>query len=160
MEPQATSARLVIRPAVTADADVLTELARRSKAHWGYSEEFMRACEDELTYRPEQIERDDASFVVGEVDGVVIGFYALSRVGQEYELDALFIEPGRMRQGLGLALLEHARGTVRLLGGDSLVVQGDPHAEGFYLAAGASRIGTRESASVPHRYLPLFRISV
>ena len=161
MEQHAARAGLVIRPAAPSDADVLTALARRSKAHWGYSDEFMRACEDELTYRPDQIERGNVSFVVGEVDGVVVGFYALRpESAGEYELEALFIEPGLIGQGLGRALLEHGKATVASLGGDSLVVQGDPYAEGFYLAMGGERIGTRQSASIPNRHLPLFRIAL
>jgi hypothetical protein len=42
----------VVRRALPSEATVLTALARRSKAHWGYSEEFMRSCENELTYLP------------------------------------------------------------------------------------------------------------
>jgi len=34
---------------------LLSNLAFRSKAHWGYSDEFMAACRDELTYSSEKI---------------------------------------------------------------------------------------------------------
>ena len=150
-----------IRRAVPSEAAALTELAQRSKAYWGYSEEFMRSCKEELTYLPEQIENGDATFFVGEANDTVGGFYAIRRTSPlEYELEALFVEPGLIGQGLGRALLEHGKSTVRSLGAECLVIQGDPHAEGFYRAAGGERIGMRESASIPNRYLPVFRISV
>jgi GNAT superfamily N-acetyltransferase len=121
----------------------------------------MRSCENELTYLPEQIEGGDVTFVVAEADGAVGGFYALRRISPlEYELEALFVEPELIGQGLGRALLEHGKSTVGSLGGRCLVIQGDPHAEGFYRAVGAEQIGTRESASIPKRCLPLFKISV
>ena len=139
----------------------MTELARRSKAYWGYSAEFMRSCEQELTYLPEQIESGDPSFFVGESNASVAGFYAIKRTSLlEYELEALFVEPELIGHGFGRELVEHAKSTVRSMGGECLLIQGDPHAEGFYRAVGGEQIGTRESASIPHRYLPLFRISV
>lgn len=151
----------VTRQAMPSEAAALTALARRSKTYWGYSEEFMRACEEELTYSPQEIENEEFTFVVGEADGVVGGFYALRRISSsDYELEALFVEPRLIGQGLGRTLVEHGKRTVRSLGGAALIIQGDPHAEDFYRAAGGQRIGTRESGSIPDRDLPLFRIWV
>jgi GNAT superfamily N-acetyltransferase len=148
-----------IRGAVPSEAAALTELARRSKAYWGYSAKFMRSCEEELTYLPGQIDNGDVSFFVGEADGRVGGFYGIRQTSPlEYELEALFVEPRLIGQGLGRALVDHAKGTVRSMGGECLLIQGDPHAEGFYRAVGGERVGMRESTSIPRRYLPLFRI--
>jgi GNAT superfamily N-acetyltransferase len=150
-----------IRRAVPSEAPALTALARRSKAYWGYSKEFMRSFEEELTYSGDQVGGSDLTFFVGEANGAMGGFYALSRVlPLEYELEALFVEPELIGQGLGRALLEHATCTVRSLGGESLIVQADPHTEDFYRAGGGERIGTRESGSIPNRFLPLFRIKI
>jgi hypothetical protein len=40
-----------IRKARPDEAGELTELALRSKAHWGYDEAFMASCREELTVR-------------------------------------------------------------------------------------------------------------
>ncbi len=150
-----------IRGAVPSEAAVLSELARRSKAYWGYSAEFMRSCREELTYLPEQIDNGDVSFFVGEANGVVGGFYGIRRTSPvEYELEALFVEPRLIGQGFGRALVDHAKSTVRSMGGECLLIQGDPHAEGFYRAVGGEQVGTRESASISRRFLPLFKIPV
>ncbi len=59
---------------------MLSDLAMRSKAHWGYSQEFMKSCEDELTFAPDQIGNDRFDFVVVEKDGKILGFYVLKRL--------------------------------------------------------------------------------
>jgi hypothetical protein len=41
-----------------------------------------------------------------------------------------------------------------------LIVQSDPHAEGFYRAMGAMRIGTQASTVIPGLALPLLGLSL
>ena len=40
----------IVRDAHATDGEVLSVLAMRSKAHWGYPDEFLAACREELTY--------------------------------------------------------------------------------------------------------------
>jgi hypothetical protein len=65
-----------------------------------------------------------------------------------------------MRRGVGRRLIRDAIDVVAAMSGESLLIQGDPNAEAFYLAAGAKRIGDRESGSIAGRLLPLFEIEV
>jgi GNAT superfamily N-acetyltransferase len=150
-----------LRRADPSEAALLGALAQRSKAHWGYSPEFMAACRAELSYTPDDLGCDTSSFMVAVVEGQIVGFYALERVRVEaFELAALFVEPQHIGRGIGRALIEHAKQAVAQAGVRLLVIQGDPHAERFYLAAGAVPAGQRESASIPGRMLPLFLIEV
>lgn len=145
-----------LRPATDSDAACLTELAMRSKAHWGYTPEFMAACRDELTVVPDAIESPDSHYVVAEDDGVVTGYYMMQRVSaSRYELEALFVEPGRIGDGIGGRLLKDALDVVSACGGGRLMVQSDPNAVAFYLAAGGRPCGTRESGSLKGRALPM-----
>jgi GNAT superfamily N-acetyltransferase len=133
----------------------------RSKAYWGYTEEFMLACRDELSHSPEQIEAPDFLFKVAEVAGAVAAFYALARISSpDVELEALFVEPDHIARGIGRALIEDAKKTAASLGAKRLVIQGDPHAERFYRAAGGTVTGERESSSIPGRFLPVFTIEL
>jgi GNAT superfamily N-acetyltransferase len=148
-----------IRPAAPAEGAVLSGLAMRSKAHWGYPAELMEACRAELTYSPEQIGRSEIPFAVAESQGAVIGFYALERRSEsECELEALFVERGWIGRGIGRALLDHAKRVAAERGGTSLIIQGDPNADAFYRAAGGLPTGTRESGSIPGRVLPTYAI--
>ena len=150
---------VVIRAAGEREALVLGELAFRSKAYWGYSPEFMAACRAELTVAEHDIAAPDSVFRLAECDGDIAGYYALVRLSPyEYELEALFVEPHWIGRGIGRELVEHAKASARGLGADSLLIQGDPHAASFYLAAGAVQGGERESESIPGRMLPEFRI--
>ena len=150
-------AKLSMRRATPQDAVTLSELAMRSKAHWGYSAAFMEACRAELAVTPRQI--TDASFTVELVRSgqETIGYFAMERlVATDFELAALFVEPAWIGCGAGRRLMQRALEAMTEQGGTRLLVQGDPHVERFYLAAGCKRIGERESGSIPGRMLPLF----
>jgi len=151
--------RLIIRPAFPGEADLLSALALRSKAYWGYSPEFMDACREELSYSPGQIKNPEFAFMVADLAGVLIGFYALKRLSAvDFELEALFVEPVYIGQGVGRALMDHAKWAAGDLGGKMLIIQSDPHAEKFYRAAGGRPAGQRESGSIPGRHVPLLTI--
>lgn len=148
-----------VRPATAEEAGELSRIAFDSKAYWGYSDEFMNACRDELTYDKLMIESSGFEFRAFEDDDRLLGFYALTqqRVGL-FELEALFVRPDCIGKGVGRHLIEHAKDLARSMGGMQLLIQGDPHAEAFYVAAGGAKIGERESGSIPGRMLPEFQI--
>jgi GNAT superfamily N-acetyltransferase len=155
-ERQAPDVEPAIRRARPAEADALSELALRSKSHWGYDADFLAACRDDLTLSPEDI----SSSTVYVFDGATApsGFYRLVRKDDGVaELDALFVEPAAMGQGVGSRLWWHAVSTAAKLGCSELVWQSDPQAEGFYLTMGAQRAGASESTVIPGRMLPLMR---
>ena len=133
----------------------------RSKAHWGYSNEFMNSCRDELTYGANEIADGGVEFAVADVNGKIAGFYALRRLSPaEFDLEALFVDPGNIGEGYGALLLNHALSVVQKKGGEQLQIQSDPNAEEFYAAAGARQLGIRESGSIPGRYLSLLVIDI
>lgn len=150
-----------IRKASPGEAALLSALALRSKAHWGYSRDFLKSCVGELTYLPGQIGSDTFDFIVIENEVTIMGFYAIKRVSKtEYELEALFVDPKFIGTGCGRRLIQHALKNAATKGGERLVIQGDPNAAQFYLAAGGQQIGSRESGSIPGRVLPLYEIPV
>ncbi|MEO1298031.1 MAG: GNAT family N-acetyltransferase [Cyanobacteria bacterium J06636_16] len=150
-----------LREAKPEDAPVLSKLAMHSKAYWGYSDEFMEACREELTTTPEKIRDSAFHFVVAEISQKIVGFYGVERLSlQQFELEALFVDPLHIGSGIGRALMTHAKHYIAAYCGNTLLIQGDPNAEGFYRAVGAQYIGDRESASIPGRLLPVFSISI
>lgn len=152
---------VLIRDVKIHEASVLSNLALRSKAYWGYSAKFMAACENELLVTENKLASDKFQYMVAERKGKVIGYYALEKMSEpEFELDALFVEPDCIGSGIGRALLSHAKKAAANLGGVNLTIQGDPNAQKFYIAAGGVLTGERESASIPGRFLPTFIISL
>ncbi len=138
------------------DATVLTDIAFRSKAHWGYSSEFMEACRHELVVTCQDCE----SGLIGVVreDGKLAGFYQLAGTPPKGKLDDLFVDPAHIGKGLGGTLFRAALEHARRLGFTILSIHSDPHAEAFYLHMGATKIGELPSGSIPGRTLPLLEI--
>jgi len=152
---------IAIREAVPNEAAYLSALALRSKAHWGYSQDFIQSCEQELTYHPSQIQDDKFHFAIAHRGSEIAGFYALEMLSaRRFELVALFVEPKHIGKGIGRELIQHALNVVAVQSGETVLIQGDPNAEKFYLAAGAKQIGTRESGSIAGRFLPMFEIEI
>ncbi|MDI5966037.1 GNAT family N-acetyltransferase [Streptantibioticus silvisoli] len=148
-----------IRAARPAEAAVLSALALRSKAHWGYDEAFMAACRAELTFGPERLSAGRA-LVAQAPDGQPAGYAALDGEPPAGELGALFVDPPFIGQGVGRLLYDRMIATARRAGFTTLTIDADPNAEGFYRAMGAVRIGATASGSIPGRELPLLEVTL
>lgn len=152
---------IVIRKACPTEAPLLSELAFRSKSYWGYSPGFMESCRSELTVKPSQIGSGNHDCRVAVSGTMILGFYIVERLFDgAYEMEALFVEPEYIGTGVGRALIVHAIEALSDRGASRLIIQGDPNASRFYIAAGAKEVGTRESQSIPARQLPLFEIAI
>lgn len=148
---------LIIRAARAEEAEVLSALALRSKASWGYSQSLMRLFEAELTLSTRELEQ----VRVIDVGGRPGGFYSLVPVSKlRAELGHLFVEPTLQRRGLGRVLIDDALVRAAALGFRVLEIQGDPNAAQFYARVGATCVGQRESESVAGRMLPIFELIV
>ncbi|MFI5613623.1 GNAT family N-acetyltransferase [Amycolatopsis sp. NPDC051903] len=148
--------QLRLRAAEPDEAAAITELARRSKAYWGYSREFLDRVRDELTVHAHQIR---AGTVVVAADGAtLLGYYRLDGAPPDGELADLFVEPGAIGTGLGRRLWDDAVAQARQRGFRSLELEADPNAEAFYRHVGARKTGERQVAS--GRTLPVLRIDV
>jgi GNAT superfamily N-acetyltransferase len=150
-----------IRLARVEEAPALSELCVRSKATWGYDEAFMALARAVLQVSPEQIAAGDV-WVATAADGKVAGMVALgpSEQPNTLDLDKLFVEPQRIRNGVGRALMAHAIDEAQRRGTKRLTVLADPNAAGFYERNGARRIGEAPSDAIPGRSLPLYEIKI
>jgi len=150
-----------IRLARTDEASALTELCVRSKASWGYDEAFMALVRVVLVVIPEQIAAGDV-WVGTAADGSVTGMVALGPSSEldTIDLDKLFVEPRRIRTGVGRALLAYAIGEARRRGGKRLTILADPYAAGFYERNGARLIGQAPSDAIPGRSVPLYQVEL
>ncbi|MEI7031471.1 GNAT family N-acetyltransferase [Streptomyces pratensis] len=147
-----------IRAGEAAEAAALTELALRSKGHWGYDAEFLAACREELTLGPADVGPRRTS--VAEEDGRALGFTTLDGEPPRGALGMMFVEPDAIGRGVGRLLFTRTMDEARRLGFTSLTIDADPNAEPFYRAMGAVRIGTTPSGSVPGRELPLLAVAL
>ncbi len=128
----------------------------RSKAMWGYDDQFMALCLEELTVRPAFIEAGEVW--VAEADGTIVGMLGLipEIIDEDrlVELHMIFVEPGLSRSGIGRALWRHAEERAGALGGKGLALDADPNAVPFYERMGMRIVGEEPSGSIPGRMLP------
>ena len=150
-----------IRTARVEEAPALLELCIRSKAVWGYDEAFMALVRTALKGMQEQVAAGNV-WVAASADGGVAGMVALgpSEEPNTLDLDKLFVEPHRIRTGVGRALIAHAIGEARRRGANRLTILSDPYAAGFYERNGARLIGEAPSDAIPGRSLPLYEIGL
>jgi GNAT superfamily N-acetyltransferase len=132
------SSGVEIRRAVPEDAEALSRIAFAAKAYWGYPERWMERWREGLTISPEFVEWHEVYVAI--VDGEPAGFYALVGEGPRMELEHLWVLPERMGAGSGRALFEDALERAAALGAETLGIEADPNAEGFYRRMGASRV--------------------
>lgn len=128
-----------IRPAMEAEAPILSSISMRAKAHWGYSAETLERWRAELAVSPTHV-RERPTFVA-VVDAEMAGFYSIRPSPLAWELDNLWVLPEFMQHGLGRALLSHALATAAGAGATEVTIDADPNAESFYLECGAVRRG-------------------
>ncbi len=150
-----------IRPSRPGEAARISEIAMLSKAMHGYSPDFMERCRAELTYSEHDLSSDGMSFLVADFDRVVIGFGALM-LGEkpECELEALFIHPDYVRNGLGEKLFTALSRIAIQRAYTIMYIQSDPGAAAFYERVGASYVRQSPSGSIPGRTLPVYRMEL
>ncbi len=149
----------LLRPAEAQECGVLTALALRSKAYWGYESAFLQACRADLTVRPEDVAAGRVMVLVEE--DTVLGLYALTQGErpQEAGVPLFFVEPAAIGQGLGRAMWLNLVAKAQAAGYRRLKIESDPLALGFFRAMGATLAGKIRSpiktTSGAERFLPL-----
>lgn len=119
----------------------------------------MTACRAELTITPERI-ATQPTYVLEEQDRIY-GFYMLDRDRAPLvELDFLFVAPEAIGRGYGRQLVDHVVATALRFGDETLLIQSDPNAEGFYQACGATLVNYTPSASIGGRMLPTLTLAL
>ena len=151
---------IAIRPARPEEAADLSALCMRSKAHWGYEEDFLRRCVADLTITPERIARGRV-LVAEDENGGLLGMAAAEPLADGmFDLALLYVEPKAIRQRVGEQLFAAIAAHAAREGAKRLRIEADPFAAGFYEKLGARRIGDVESATLAGRMLPLFEFAI
>jgi N-acetylglutamate synthase-like GNAT family acetyltransferase len=149
---------LKIRSAKPDEHEILSALALRSKAHWGYSEKFIETCVDELTITAARVETVD--FLVAEEAGEICGMAGIAPCDGGWEVCNMFVEPERIGTGVGGILISALLQRAHELGIRELQIDADPNARPFYERMGAVFVQMTPSGSVPGREIPQLRLTL
>lgn len=132
---------------------MLTALATRSKAVWGYDAAFMDAAAPDLLVTAEMIASGDVR--VATRGDTILGFVTLAFDGEAAEITQLFVDPDCLGQGAGRRLVDDAFLRAARQGATRITVESDLNAAPFYQAAGMVQTGVAASIVDPRRKLPV-----
>lgn len=148
-----------IRRVMAEEAEVLSQIAQSAKAHWGYPKRWMEIWTPFLTFSPQYFVEHEGWTAV--LDNKPIGFYTLQEKYGHAWIEDLWVLPEFIGRGVGRQLFLDASSRARQMGYNTLRLEADPNAVGFYEKMGMHKIGERYSeVDGQPRVLPIMEISL
>lgn len=147
-----------IRNAEASEYAVLTDIAFRSEAYWGYDSDYMDKFKSVYSVNKEFITSNPTAVI--EEDGNIVGFYGLINESKGVSLEYFFIEPWYIGKGYGRLLWSHLISTCRNLGIKEFNIITSPQAKEFYVKMGAIPCGEIESLLRKGRIIPRLIYSI
>ena len=139
---------LSFRPAAPREQRALEALQRKASLIWEEQRAALLANPDAIELPLKQIFEGRVN--VAERDGIVVGFSVLTRRDDgDAELDGLFVDPSRWREGIGSQLVREAERRAVEERATFLHVIANPRAEAFYTACGFAFVGVMETRFGP-----------
>jgi GNAT superfamily N-acetyltransferase len=136
----------------------LTDITKKSKAYWGYSDEQMEMWSDSLTITKSYIEANYVYKIL--IDHLTVGYYSYIILNEnEVKLDNLFVLPDYIGNGFGKLLMNDFINRVKSRKANKIVLDSEPNAEKFYENFGFIKVGQMETA-ITGRYLPIMELKV
>jgi GNAT superfamily N-acetyltransferase len=143
---------LNIRRAQVCESEILTNIAIRSEAYWGYDLNFMEKFK--FIYKvTEEFINNNPTFVIEEGENI-IGFYGVTSSDKETSLEYLYVEPQKIGKGYGKLLWNHMVDVCSKRGMNEIVLVTSPQAKEFYIKMGAIPSGEVDSLVIKDRKVP------
>jgi len=145
----------IIRLGIPADLPAASDVYRSASLSNGGDRDNLLAHPEYLVLGPEGLA--EGRTYVAEEQGSLVGFATWIEVGGVFELEDLFVDPGWRRRGIAAALVNRIAQVLRARGVQRLEVTANPHAMGFYRAAGFVDCGVADTVfgAAPRMMLPV-----
>lgn len=145
-----------IRKANIDDHIILTEITKKSKAYWGYSDEQMNDWSDVLTIKEEYIQNNEVYKLLN--NNSTVAYYSYLIINENtVKLDNLFVLPDEMGKGYGKLLMNDFILKIKKGQAKRIILDADPNAQQFYESFGFTKIGKIET-SIKNRFLPVMEL--
>lgn len=141
-----------IRNAIANEYKILTDIAIKSEAYWGYDSDYMDKFKSIYKVSEEFINNNPT--VIIEEDENIIGFYGVLIEKNETSLEYFFIEPKYIGLGYGKILWSYLVKDCKNLGIKEFSIVTSPQAKEFYVKMGAIPYGEIESLLKKGRIIP------
>lgn len=142
----------------THDYRVLTDITKKSKAYWGYSDEQMRKWSDLLTITEEYIQNNEVYKLI--INQSIVAYYSYFEIEKNsVRLDNLFVSPENIGKGYGKLLMNDFILKIKKSEAQRIILDADPNAQKFYESFGFVKIGEIET-SIKDRFLPIMELKL
>ncbi|MDA3898249.1 MAG: GNAT family N-acetyltransferase [Desulfobacteraceae bacterium] len=143
--------------ALPSEADVLQEIARKSKMYWGYDDEYMKKWKHDQLLTPSFISHNPVFALKDGED--IVGFFAFDLNFNPIDLKHFWIDPKFTRAGVGKALFSHVFEFLVSIEFTEFQVTVEPNATGFYTKMGGKVIGEISRPELEQTY-PVMLIQI
>lgn len=142
----------------THDYRVLTDITKKSKAYWGYSDEQMKKWSDLLTITEEYIQNNEVYNLI--INQSIVAYYSYFEIEKDsVRLDNLFVSPENIGKGYGKLLMNDFILKIKKSEAQRIILDADPNAQKFYESFGFVKIGEIET-SIKDRFLPIMELKL
>jgi ribosomal protein S18 acetylase RimI-like enzyme len=149
---------MIIKKAIPNDHKILTEITKKSKAYWGYSDKQIEIWSEFLTVTKEYIETKSVYNLI--IEDEIIGYYSFFHESENtIKLDNLFVLPEFIGKGFGKILMNDFISRLKFNDVKKIVLNSEPNAEEFYKKFGFVKVGQIET-SIKDRFLPVMELGI
>ncbi len=141
-----------LRSARADEYDILTDIATKSEAYWGYDSDYMNKFRSIYNVSEEFINNNPT--IIIEKDDDIVGFYGVINDSSEVSLEYFFIEPKYIGNGYGKLLWNYLIRDCKNIGIKEFSIITSPQAKEFYIKMGAIPCGEVESILKKGRIIP------
>jgi len=140
------------------DDKILTEITKRSKAYWGYSDKQMDEWSDLLNITSEYIQSNEVYKLV--INQSSVAYYSYFEIeNNSVRLDNLFVSPENIGKGYGKLLMNDFILKIKNSKTKRIILDADPNAQKFYESFGFVKAGQIET-SIKDRFLPIMELKI
>ena len=149
---------MTILKANTDDHEILTDITKKSKVYWGYTQEQMDGWAALLTITKSYIEANHVFKLV--INNNTLADYSYSYADNNtVKLDNLFVLPPYIGSGFGKLLMHDFIENIKKTEAKKIVLDSEPNAQAFYEKFGFIKTGQIKT-SIKDRYLPIMELTI
>lgn len=148
---------MIFEKAIPADIESLTELAVRSKRHWGYSKEAMELWNINLTMTEEFL--NTHTVIKATLEDDIVGFFALEEIQATTRIAQYWVDTPFMRKGYGSAMFKYLKDFLKSNHVEKATIVLDPNGLAFFENKGAKVLNKIEH-KVKNKFLLIVEIPI
>lgn len=148
---------MIFEKATAADIESLTELAIRSKRHWGYSKEAMELWNINLTMTEEFL--NSHTVIKATLEDDIVGFFALEEIQPTTRIAQYWVDTPFMRKGYGSAMFKYLKDFLKQNKVEKATIVLDPNGLAFFESKGAKVLNKIEH-KVKNKFLLIVEIPI